>query len=269
MASAGLGVVIVALVATRVCAEVVLRDGVPFTAAELTAALAVRGGPAAALTVRSVSPNAVEIATAIGRQRVELGDLTGSAAARLVALQVAPLRLERDSFAESPPVPMSGVSPVRGLRFGVAAGGGYSATSLGFALTAVRADATWARERWRWGASVAWMHGLARAIDPADPATADLGVVRGYAGIAMGPLELVGGPALAAYRVTASSPGLTFGAGGSARLVVVDGGRWRAIASAEVDLLRHRVVVERNGVAFAASPHVALTATVGVAWAGL
>jgi hypothetical protein len=264
MGSLALGAMIVALAAGSAHAEVLVRGGVPFTAFELEAALAVRGATVTDLLVYPVSRTVVELTTAAGNQRVDLGAARGPAAARLVALQLAPLGVELDV---APGVVRSAVVPGRGTwRLGVAAGGGRGVAAIDFALTVLRIDAVGGTGRWRWGGGVGWLHGLARTPDSTEPATADLGLLRAFAGVAIDRFEVIAGPELVPYRVTAASPGITVGAGAGVRARLGGGPRWQAIASVEADGFLHRVIVQRDGVQFAATPRVALTAALGIAW---
>src|SRR3954462_14730872 len=89
MVRVALGLAITAVAVRPACADVAVAAGVPFSGAELTDALARRGAAPGDVAVSPVSPTAVELRTAVGRQRVELGEAPGPAAARLVALQLA------------------------------------------------------------------------------------------------------------------------------------------------------------------------------------
>jgi hypothetical protein len=120
-------------------------DGVPFTAAELQAAVALRlGEDAAALPVRVIGGGrAGEVVVIVGQSRraVVLGDTVGEAAARRVAL--VSLDLFREVSARSDPVPDpdpvsvsgsgSAPSPARG------GGLGWGSVSAG----SVRLGARW------------------------------------------------------------------------------------------------------------------------------
>lgn len=265
-----LSLIAVVAMCVPVHAGVAVEGDVPFTARELVAALELRGAAADTVAVRMVSPTSVDVRTSIGNQRVDLGTARGPSAARLVALQVAPLGPEPATSTAPMVVDTRVATPIRdpGWRLGLTTGGGHGSAALDFALVALRADATRGRGAWRWGASLGWLHGLARTPDRTDPATADLGIARAAAGIANDEVELMLGPELVAYRVTAASPGVTAGAGGSIRLRLAGGSHWQAIASADVDGFLHRVVITRSGVPFAGTPRVAFTAALGVAWIG-
>ena len=245
-------------------AGIAVDAGVPFTVAELTTALALRGAPATDIVVRAVSPTLVELQTSVGRQRVELGAMHGTAAARLVALQLAPLGGDTALAARAELA--AGGPGAPSWEIGVAGGGGRGVAALDFALTALRADAMQRSGAWRWGISAGWLHGLARSPDGRAPATADLYPLRAIAGVVAGRFELVAGPEVVAYRVTAASPGFAGGAGGAVRARFAAGPQWHSVASLDVEGFLHRVIVARDGMQFAATPRVAVTATLGVVW---
>jgi len=69
----GLGLMLVALLVESAQAEVAVATGVPFTALELSVALAVRGAKVSDITVRAVSRTVVELRTSVGNHRVDLG----------------------------------------------------------------------------------------------------------------------------------------------------------------------------------------------------
>jgi hypothetical protein len=248
-------------------AEVAVAPGVPFTASELVAALALRGALVDQVAVRAVSSTTVELRTPTGRQRVELGVARGPAAARLVALQLTL------SSALPVPLPAPAVSArastahVPDWTFDLAAGGGRGVSAHDFVWTAVQADAIATLGPWRWGAGLRWLHGLARdAAGGASPG-ADLGALRAAFGVAAGRFEVIAGPALVGYRVAGASR-VAFGAGGELRVHLPGGTRWHTMAGAQLDVLLHQVVIERDGVALASTPRVAVTALFGIAWGG-
>lgn len=276
----GLALVVVAAPAR---ADVSVEDGVPFTAPELTEALLVRGTAVRDIMVRALSGTAIELQTPAGRQRVDLGMTHGAEAARLVALQLAPLSL--DAALPAPLAvassPSRGQAEDSGWMLGISAGGGRGIAPIEVALGVVRADATCARGLVRYGASIGWLHGFTRhltraAPSPANPAGtedlgavhANLGVVRAVVGFAYGPFELVAGPELIGYAATSTPSGAMFGAGGSLRVLLVGGAGWQAIASADLDVFGKRVIVARGGAELVATPSFALTAALGVAWEG-
>jgi hypothetical protein len=281
MAHLALWLAIVAAAAGAARAEVAVEPGVPFTASELASALALRGAAATDVVVVAVSPTAVELHTTVGGQRVELGAARGPAAARLVALQLARLQLATRGIAPEAAGEAAVVAGAAdpGWTLGLGAGGGHGAAAIDFALIALRADALHSRGSLRYGASVVWLHGFARSPDagalaaagiamPATPdvATADLGIVRAGIGLGHGGWSAVAGPELVGYRVSGASSGITAGIGGGVRARLAGAARWQAIAGAEIDVFRHRVIVARDTVEFAATPRVALTALVGLVW---
>lgn len=255
-------------VAAPARAEVAVAPGVPFTASELVAALALRGAIVDQVAVHAVSPTAVELRTPAGRQRVELGGARGPAAARLVALQL--------TLSSALPVPLpapaartvgEAVPSAPGWTFDLMVGGGRGASPRDFALAAVRADAIATLGPWRWGAGLGWLHGLAPALDGTTSTGADLGALRAGVGVATGRVGVLAGPALVGYRVAGVS-GIAFGAGGELRVQLPGGAGWHTTACAQLEVFFHRVVVERDGVPVASTPRVALTALFGVAWGG-
>ena len=243
------------LLAVPAAADVAVGEGVPFTAGELDAALAPRGIELHAGTIRMVAPTTVEVTTANGRDHVELGGAHGPAAARLVALHLVDA-----AEIDAPPA----IPPRAARRIAVASGVGRGTSAIDLTMLALRVDATWGRGPWRWGASAGWLHGLAKAEDPAQPVDANISIVRAVAGAGVGRVELVGGPALVAY--TSVAAGVTWGLGGGARVRLAGTARWSAIASLDADVFGHRVVVAFDGVDFAATPRVAVTAALGIRW---
>jgi hypothetical protein len=262
MVRVALGLAIVAVAAHSARAGVAVDPDVPFSRAELGDALAARGAAPVDVAVSAVSPTAVELRTPVGRQRVELGDAHGPAAARLVALQLAAFQPPAFTVGAAPPAPQRDAV----WSIGAAVGGGAGTAAIDFSLFALRVDAIAARGPWRWGVSVEWLHGLARTPDGVAPADADLYPVRAVAGFALSDTVFVAGPEIVAYNVSSKAQGLTAGAGGGVRLRLVGGAGWHAVASADVDGFLHRVAVERNHMQFAATPRVALTAALGLVW---
>jgi hypothetical protein len=254
-------------VAAPARAEVAVAPGVPFTASELVAALALRGAIADQVAVHAVSPTEVELRTPAGRQRIELGTARGPAAARLVALQLTL------SSALPVPLPTPAAEAVRespaapDWTFDLMVGGGRGASPRDFALAAVRADAIATLGRWRWGAGLGWLHGLAPALAGPTAVGADLGALRAGLGVAAGRFEVLAGPALMGYRVAGAS-GVAFGAGGELRVRLPGGAGWHTMAGAQLDVFFHRIMIERDGMPIASTPRVALTALFGIAWGG-
>src|SRR5437868_4704183 len=89
MVRVALGLAITAVAARPAFADVTVAAGAPFTRAELTDALARRGAAPGDVAVSVVSPTAVELRTAVGRQRVELGDAGFVAGPELGAYSVS------------------------------------------------------------------------------------------------------------------------------------------------------------------------------------
>jgi hypothetical protein len=259
MARLAVAASVVVLLEGSAPANVVVDPGAPFTADELSAALAVRGGNGQDVTVRVLTATAVELRTPAGGQRVELGDARGVAAARLVALQVAPTGVGVE-------LPLPGpVAPEPSWLIGAAVGGGIGPNAIDFGLATVRAHVTRASGRWRLGGAAAWMHGITQTGAAGRAANAELGIVRAQAGLVAGPFELLGGPELIVYDID-NATRTTAGLGASARVRVASTGRWHLHAGVDVDAVRHRVEVAVDGMPFAAIPRVALTAAIGLEW---
>jgi hypothetical protein len=250
-------------------AEVAVGAGVPFSADDLTAALALRGAPLVDIAVRSLAPTMVELATPLGRLQIDLGAARGASAARLVALQLVPMSLEPSlagPFA-LPPAPRSVED--HGWMFGVTAGGGRGIEGTDLGVVAVRGDAMWASGAWRFGGSVGWLHEIRGADQGMPGVTADFAAIRAVGGVAIGPFELVAGPELAPYRMAGTPSGVTVGAGGSVRVLLLQSQtRGQAFATADLELFAHRLVVESAGMELAATPRAMVTVAVGLAWGG-
>lgn len=251
-------------------ADVAVESGVPFSAADLTAALVLRGAPVADIVVRSLSPTVVELGTPLGRLQVDLGAARGPTAARLVALQLVPMSLELSLAPPSalPPAPRTGED--HGWMFGLTAGGGRGIEGTDLGVVAVRGDAMWASGSWRFGGSVGWLHEIRGADQGMPGVTADFAAIRAVGGVAVGPFELVAGPELAPYHMAGTPSGVTVGAGGSVRVLLLQSqNRGQAFATADLELFAHRLVVESGGVELAATPRAMVTVAVGLAWGGL
>jgi hypothetical protein len=246
-------------------AEIAVAADVPFTARELTTALAVRDVPVDDVAVRAISRTVVELWTPIGHHRIDLGDAHGSAAARLVALQLAPLSLEAAPGAPFA-LPAPPVVHDHGWKYAFSAGGGRGIEDIDLGVAMLRGNMTWARGRWRCGGDLAWLHELPGSQDPSGDITADFVVVRAIAGLALGSVALVAGPELAPYRVTGAVSGVTVGVGASLRMLFFAGDHWQALATLDLDVLRHRVVLERDGIELAATPRIVVTTALGIAW---
>lgn len=249
-------------------AEVTVTPGVPFTASELVAALALRGAIVDRVDVQALSPTAVMLRTPAGMQRVEIDGARGPAAARLVALQL--------TLSAAPPVPLpapTAVAPGEATprppawTFDLTVGGGRGVSARDLSLAAARADAIATLGHWRWGVGVAWLHGLAPARDGRPAIDADLGALRVAFGVATGRFAALAGPGLMGYRV-AGAAGAAFAAGGELRVRLPGGVGWHTMAGAQLDVFFHRVLIERDGAPLASTPRVAVTAMFGIAWGG-
>jgi hypothetical protein len=228
------------------------------------------------VTITLTAPTRVELRTPEGSQQVELGTARGPTAARLVALY-----LVETGSAIDLPAPAGGVSAMGVSAMGIAtvearspsswhldiaSGIGHGAASIDLTMLSLHGEAIWRRGTLRWGGSLGWLHGLAKAADPTQPISADLGVVRAVAGLGVGRIEIIAGPELVAYRVGTTGSKLGFGAGGGVRAWIARIGRWRVIAGCDVDVFNRRVVAALDGVQFAATPRVAISAMLGLRW---
>lgn len=248
-------------------AEVTVTPGVPFTASELVAALALRGAIVDRVAVQALSPTAVMLRTPTGAQRVEIDGARGPAAARLVALQL--------TLSSAPPVPLPALAGARreatprppAWCFDLMVGGGRGVSARDLPLATVRADAIATLGPWRWGAGLTWLHGLAPARDSRPAIDADLGALRAVFGLATGRFTALAGPGLMGYRV-AGATGAAFAAGGELRVRLPGGAGWHTTAGAQLDVFFHRILVARDGAPLASTPRVAVTATFGIAWGG-
>lgn len=261
-------------------AGVVVQPGVLFTAAQLEAAIAVRGGPSAGrldIEVSRSSPGRLVVVSPRGRWEIEIDPADGQAAARVVALYVIELGVgaavtESSSEAATPrmpegslPVPPGARDPYRVAVLGVASRGmdARDFTWVGGAIELTHTG------RWIAAGGLSWQAGLTIRRSSGAPISAELVRARAVGGVALGPLELV--------------------AGGFAGRIFLDGGtdvlgRWstgmvvevRAAVpvssgcvveiAADAELFRERIEVWFGNDPIGATPRVAIGARIGLAW---
>jgi hypothetical protein len=241
-------------------AQVEVGAGVPFSADELAGALATRG-VAMDLTVLAVAGSTIELVTPTSAERIDLGAAHGVAAARLVALYLIDAPAPADAIAVTAPA-RHAPRPVW-LAIGPIAGRGVASVDL--VLVGASIGAVLEAPRWRFGATVAWLHGGA-AADPAQPIGADELLARLDLGARLGPVEVTLGPTVGRYR-TAGTRGWLRGGHAGAAVQLAGGPTWRVRAALAAELDDPRVIVRLDGRAFAATPRVALTAGLELAWA--
>ena len=251
-------------IASPARAGVVVGAGVPFTADELSYALAARrpAAVATAFEVRLVAPARLQVVSDGGRWDVEVGDAQGAAAARLVALNV----LGAAEGVEEPVAarPATRRRPVR-VTAVAGAGRGVGKDDLP-AVTAALEAAT--GRRWWLGAGFEWQESLAAPAGEAAPVDAQAWLVRVVVGRSLGPVELSAGPlvgrvALDADGATSSGQtGVSFRARAGWPLAP----RWTLMLGAAADGYRRSVELRRDGALVASTPRVSIGATVGLRW---
>jgi hypothetical protein len=257
----------------------------PFTAEELGEALRARGVDDD-VRVAAVASDAVEVTTRDGAWRVELGDARGAAAARIVALHLAvepeapvagppAVAIAPPSGAESGPPSTVAVTRAEARRAiadlprwrvegGVAWGAGVEAGDL--PVRGMRLDVSRTDRRWRIAAGVGWLGGESQAPAGHQPLHADILVARVLAGVALGRFAIGAGPSAGILGADGGghAGGLTLGLAAEARVDWPVGDRFSLFLGVDADALQRRVVGRVDGMAFAASPRLAVSALVGV-----
>jgi hypothetical protein len=258
---------------------------VPFTAAQLEAAIAVRSGAGARrpdLEVSSVRPGRLVLVAAPGRSwEIEIGPASGAAAARVVALYVIELEVDvviREVPADAPPsaaplrttavrAPVSAEAPER-----------YRLALLGIGSRGMDAgDLAWMGGAielthlgpWIAGGGFAWQHGLTIARAEGIPISAELIRARLVAGVALGPLELVAGGFAGRLFVTSGSDVLgrwSTGLVAEARAALPMSSSWAIEIATDAELFRERIEVRFATDPIGATPRTALGARIGFAW---
>jgi hypothetical protein len=274
-------------------AGVVVQAGVPFTAAQLEAAITARGGfeeGGLDVAVSRPSPERLVLVMPAGRWEIEIGTASGETAARVVALYV--IELASGAGAESSAVPATAdvapepaaatavsaaavralAAPPRGHRYRLAALGvgsrGVRAgdfTSVGGAIELTRAG------RWIVGGGIAWQRGLTIDLEAGAPIGADLVRARAMGGVALGPVELTAGGFAGRVRVdggTGSIGGWALGLAAEARGVKRVSAAWSIVVAASTELFRDRIEVRFGAMRLGATPRVALGGAIGLLWTG-
>lgn len=243
-----------------------LAAPVPFDAGELTAALRVRLPAVGAPVQVRVTPVAggVRIEAERGARELALGDASGAAAARLVALAAQDLLLDDLAAAPEPrlrPPPAATTIGADGPERGGRTVGVLGAVAAWDApLGSLSIDVVLPRGRWLaaidagGGALVGGSLSLAAAT------------VRGSGGVRVGWLELRGGVTLAPVIVRDGAGDRTVlaGAGGSVRARLPLGRGVRAVLAGGADVFATRTSYLRNGTLAMATPRWAPWLAAGV-----
>jgi hypothetical protein len=276
---------------------------VPFTAAQLEAAIAVRGGSAEiAIEVSSPSPERLALKTRDGRWEIEIGAARGEAAARVVALhvielgvgaapvsdgvtrapgEVAPGEMAPGAVAPGAVAPgavevgataRQALVPMAADRYRVAALGvgarGTSAgdfASLGAAIEVTRSG------RWIVGGGLGWQHALTIHGDHGAPYNGDLirGLVLG--GVTVGPAERVATGSAGRVIVDGGTGGVnrwSTGIGAEVRVAVPVSAAWAVMIAAGTELFRERIEVRYGDMQIGATARATVGGGIGVAWTG-
>jgi len=269
------------LTAASARADVVVHPGVPFTAAQLEAAIAVRSEAGARrpdLEVSSVRPGRLILVVAPGRSwEIEIGPASGATAARVVALYVIELGVDvviRDAPADAAPLRTTAVrAPVPAK-----APDHYRLALLGMGSRGMNAgDFAWAGGAielthtgpWIAGGGFAWQHGLTIERAAGLPISAELIRARLVSGVAIGPLELVAGGFAGRLFVNSGSDVLgrwSTGLVGEARAALPVSSTWAIEIATDAELFRERIEVRVGTDPIGATPRTALGARIGLAW---
>jgi hypothetical protein len=272
-------------------------DALPFSDTQLQQALLARllpsldePGPAAA-RVAAAGPGAVSVQVGGQSRVVDVGDRTGTAAARVVALVIAELMTARRPSAV--PVPIGAPAPpteptpetaavaradlqpaggIGGRAWRVAAVGGVSKGLGGEELALATLDTAvvipHGDSRWRlspsMGLSFMPMHN-AGTLNEVSFVSA---VARLLGGVAWGPIDLLAGPFVSAYAIGGATAHDGFLVGGEAlgRVAAPLSRTLRLAVEARLDGYANRVRVRWLGEGGYATPRVGVGIGVGVAW---
>lgn len=276
-----IGVLALVASAAEARGDIVVGEGVPFTAAELEDAIAARSGePAGAIEVEHAAGDELRLVTPDGTWQVAVGDARGSVAARLVALHIVD-RDELGALALPPPSidlddpdddapPLTTVATTAPatqrawLTFGSGATRGFDGTDLATFIGAIELG----------GERESWLAAVEASVDTSATST-DAGDVRwvmprarASLGRRLGEVEILGGVVLGQMffsNVDDRSSATMVAIGGRARLSLPVGrGRWRVVGGVGADAFHHRIVIRRIGVEEASTPRVSLSASVGL-----
>lgn len=215
---------------------------------------------------------------------VDVGERTGPAAARIVALVIADLVSARAEPAPAQPPPTAvawvpppaleaapaPVRPTRALRLCVTGGAsrGIGTQELPAGDLNVDLVVPIARGRWRWSPGAALVAMPTRNAATFDEVSFVAGVARLLAGRAWGPAEVLAGPFLTGYSVggATSHAGVLFGAEALARVAAPLSARLRLVVEGRADAYGNRVRVHWiDGNAYA-TPRLGLVGGLGLAW---
>jgi hypothetical protein len=271
-----------------------LEGELPFNAAELRAAVQPRRTTWEALQGRSVSirGSGSTLVLELGERRrsLDLGGARGADAARLVALSLADLALAEPAAAAvqaraQPTAANASASPPSRAPATVTAVDGSASNAhvwtrvalipsvgKGFSALdpwthAVELGVSQAIEPWLIEADIAWWaapqihrNGFASGWDAAR--------LRLQAGLRLGVLELLAGPALAPLWVSGGDghQGVLFAAGVTARVALRIHRHIDGLLALGLDLFPHRVELQAYDVSVIATPRAALFAGVGLGW---
>lgn len=269
------------LTAASARAGVVAEPGVPFTASQLEAAIAIRGGPDEGrldLQVSSARPGQlVLVATPGGRWEIEIGPASGEAAARVVALYVVEL-----GVAVIVPAVAAEAGTVRTAEGSIPAPpgtrDGYRLALLGMASHGMNpGDFAWMGGAielthigpWIAGGGLSWQYGLTIDRAPGKPISAELLRARVVGGVALGPLELVAGGFAGRLFVDVGDDMLgrwSTGLLGEARAVLPVSSAWAVEIATDAELFRERLEVRFGTEAIGATPRAELGVRIGLAW---
>jgi hypothetical protein len=268
----------------------------PFSDTELQQALLARllpspgePGPASA-RIAAAGPGAVSVRVGDQTRVVVVGDRTGTAAARVVALVIAELMTAAQSAsgapASGPVVPLqqsaaippaaridSGPAAIvrrRSLRLSIA--GGLSDGVGSDELTAATLDSDlvipWRDTRWRLSPSAGLKVMPTRNAGTFDEVSFVSVVARLLGGATWGPIDLFAGPFVSAYAIGGATAhrGILFGGEAMARVVAPLSGSLRLAVETRVDGYANRVRALWLGGGAYATPRVGLGIGLGLAW---
>jgi hypothetical protein len=266
------------LTAASARADVVVQAGVPFTAAQLEAAIAVRSGSGERrpdLEIARVYPGRLVLVAAGRRWEIDIGPASGAAAARVMALFV--IELGVDVVVREVPAAAPRAAAVTAPHAAEAADH-YRLAVLGSGSRGMDAgDFAWAGGAielthvgpWIAGGGLSWQYGLPIERAPGMPISAELLRARLIGGIGLGPLELVAGGFAGRLFVTSGSDVLgrwSTGLVGEARAALPVSSAWAVEVAAEAELFRERIEVDFGTARIGATPRTALGVRIGLAW---
>lgn len=264
-------------------AEVVVRSGVPFTALQLEAAVAARGGTAGLdIEVSSPWPERVALVTPSGRWEIEIGAARGEAAARVVALHVVELAVGAAPVSAvvtgapgegvAAPGARASTAPVRagGPRIAALAVGELGARRTDFASLGGAIEVAYAGP-WIVGAGLSWQHEQTIHVESGPQITGELLRGRVVVGVAFGPAELAafGFAGRVRFDDFMDTPTQwSTGIGAEVRLVLPVSTAWAFVIATGTELFNEDTEVRYVIGPIAAMPRMAVAGGIGVAWMG-